>query len=218
MSPKEPCATNDLRTSRCAVTLSRFPSPGHSLTDEAGDTSGNVSRKPQTVIGGEDSPMRNLRPRSRGRRRMKANDRERSRMHNLNSALDALRRTLPALPEDAKLTKIETLRFAHNYIWALTETLRMPDQHGSAQEYLLPVGCDPSSPSSVSSAEWDSAASSPAECGCVTSSAFDPRNSYTFAQQMKCKILSRDPSGVIPVTFYFKSICGEDDLKNTWCF
>nr|XP_057906968.1 neurogenin-3 [Doryrhamphus excisus] len=64
-----------------------------------------------------------------GRRRMKANDRERHRMHNLNSALNTLRNILPALPEDAKLTKIETLRFAHNYIWALTETLRMGEQH-----------------------------------------------------------------------------------------
>uniref|UniRef100_A0A3P9N0N5 BHLH domain-containing protein n=1 Tax=Poecilia reticulata TaxID=8081 RepID=A0A3P9N0N5_POERE len=67
----------------------------------------------------------------RGRRRMKANDRERHRMHNLNSALDALRNILPALPEDAKLTKIETLRFARNYIWALTETLRMADHHAN---------------------------------------------------------------------------------------
>ncbi|NWS37875.1 NGN3 protein, partial [Probosciger aterrimus] len=58
-------------------------------------------------------------------RRMKANDRERNRMHHLNSALDALRSVLPTFPDDAKLTKIETLRFAHNYIWALTQSLRL---------------------------------------------------------------------------------------------
>uniref|UniRef100_A0A8C2T4F1 Neurogenin 3 n=1 Tax=Coturnix japonica TaxID=93934 RepID=A0A8C2T4F1_COTJA len=52
-------------------------------------------------------------------RRMKANDRERNRMHHLNSALDALRSVLPTFPDDAKLTKIETLRFAHNYIWLM---------------------------------------------------------------------------------------------------
>uniref|UniRef100_A0A671TXJ2 Neurogenin 1 n=1 Tax=Sparus aurata TaxID=8175 RepID=A0A671TXJ2_SPAAU len=52
-------------------------------------------------------------------RRMKANDRERHRMHNLNDALDELREVLPAFPDETKLTKIETLRFAHNYIWAL---------------------------------------------------------------------------------------------------
>lgn len=61
-------------------------------------------------------------------RRLKANDRERNRMHSLNDALETLREVLPAFPEDAKLTKIETLRCAYNYIWALSETLNMADQ------------------------------------------------------------------------------------------
>ncbi|XP_007246520.2 neurogenin-1 [Astyanax mexicanus] len=65
-------------------------------------------------------------------RRLKANDRERNRMHNLNGALDALRSVLPALPDDTKLTKIETLRFAHNYIWALSETIRIHDRARTA--------------------------------------------------------------------------------------
>lgn len=58
-------------------------------------------------------------------RRLKANDRERNRMHTLNGALDRLRCVLPTFPDDTKLTKIETLRFAHNYIWALSETLNL---------------------------------------------------------------------------------------------
>nr|QNN94680.1 neurogenin transcription factor [Malacoceros fuliginosus] len=57
-------------------------------------------------------------------RRVKANDRERNRMHSLNDALDGLRVVLPTVPEEAKLTKIETLRMAHNYIWALSQTLK----------------------------------------------------------------------------------------------
>ena len=61
-------------------------------------------------------------------RRMKANDRERNRMHSLNGALDNLREALPTFAEDTKLTKIETLRFAHNYIWALTETIKLFDR------------------------------------------------------------------------------------------
>ncbi len=56
-------------------------------------------------------------------RRMKANDRERNRMHMLNEALEKLRLALPTFPEDTKLTKIETLRFAHNYIFALEQVL-----------------------------------------------------------------------------------------------
>lgn len=65
--------------------------------------------------------------RLRRHRRMKANDRERNRMHSLNEALDGLREVLPKFPDETKLTKIETLRFAHNYIWALTEMLKMVD-------------------------------------------------------------------------------------------
>ncbi|XP_068004443.1 neurogenin-1 [Melanerpes formicivorus] len=61
-------------------------------------------------------------------RRVKANDRERNRMHHLNAALDELRSVLPTFPDDTKLTKIETLRFAYNYIWALSETLRLAEQ------------------------------------------------------------------------------------------
>ncbi|MEE6488495.1 hypothetical protein FKM82_015242 [Ascaphus truei] len=104
-------------------------------------------------------------------RRVKANDRERNRMHNLNSALDSLRGVLPAFPDDAKLTKIETLRFAHNYIWALSETLRMADhsmlnigQQDMRETFQkIPKSCfmmDLTSPSnsscSTSSSEWDS--------------------------------------------------------------
>ncbi|XP_038060603.1 neurogenin-1-like [Patiria miniata] len=70
--------------------------------------------------------------RIRRHRRMKANDRERNRMHMLNHALDGLREVLPKFPDDTKLTKIETLRFAHNYIWALSEMLKMVDTTGEA--------------------------------------------------------------------------------------
>lgn len=60
-------------------------------------------------------------------RRAKANDRERTRMQTLNSALEKLRVVLPAFPDETKLTKIETLRFANNYICALTETVKSID-------------------------------------------------------------------------------------------
>jgi hypothetical protein len=63
-------------------------------------------------------------------RRAKANDRERVRMQTLNQALEKLRTVLPAFPDETKLTKIETLRFANNYIWALKETVRCADQGG----------------------------------------------------------------------------------------
>ncbi|TRY54872.1 hypothetical protein DNTS_010990, partial [Danionella cerebrum] len=108
--------------------------------------------------------------RQRGNRRATANNRERHRMHKLNSALDSLRNVLPTFPDDAKMTKIETLRFAHNYIWALSETLRIADHvrqmscHGRDQER----GAVPSpsldmrfGSSSACAAKWHSASSAP---------------------------------------------------------
>lgn len=57
-------------------------------------------------------------------RRMKANARERNRMHGLNAALDNLRKVVPCYSKTQKLSKIETLRLAKNYIGALSEILR----------------------------------------------------------------------------------------------
>ncbi|KAF0300497.1 Basic helix-loop-helix neural transcription factor TAP [Amphibalanus amphitrite] len=86
--------------------------------------------------GSPDIPRRkrSSKPRTRARsptqlvrlrrlRRAKANDRERNRMHMLNHALEKLRTVLPAFPEETRLTKIETLRFANSYIVALARTL-----------------------------------------------------------------------------------------------
>lgn len=56
-------------------------------------------------------------------RRVKANARERSRMHGLNDALENLRTIMPCHSKTQKLSKIETLRLARNYICALSEAL-----------------------------------------------------------------------------------------------
>ncbi|KAK6494014.1 neurogenin-2-like [Huso huso] len=108
-------------------------------------------------------------------RRQKANNREKNRMHTLNSALDTLRQILPCFPDDAKLTKIETLRVAHNYIWALTETLRLGDSFsGVADCIFMGKGFqDPSlmTPSSGISSD------TPSPWNCSSS----PSSSYTSA-------------------------------------
>lgn len=206
MSPKTRGSPGDLRTSTDAVMLSRFSHTFRSPLNEAGDTPEDSGRKlpPKQKPRCEQSGQR-------GGRRMKANVRERHRMHNLNSALDALRSILPALPEDAKLTKIETLRFAYNYIWALTETLRMAEHRGHAAEHA-PVVSGLRSPASVSSSDWDSA--SPAESAYV----IDTRNSYTSAEEMDCNMFAGDEANTIPITFYFKSLCGDGNLRNTSYF
>lgn len=73
-------------------------------------------------------------------RRLKANDRERNRMHMLNEALDRLRCVLPTFPEDTKLTKIETLRFAHNYIWALSQAINNKNMLDANDSVIVNVG------------------------------------------------------------------------------
>lgn len=57
-------------------------------------------------------------------RRVKANARERNRMHGLNDALDVLRQHVPCYSKNQKLSKIETLRLARNYIGALADILK----------------------------------------------------------------------------------------------
>ncbi len=59
-------------------------------------------------------------------RRVAANARERRRMHGLNHAFDALRSVIPALENDKKLSKYETLQMAQIYINALSDLLQDP--------------------------------------------------------------------------------------------
>ncbi|RWS30917.1 neurogenin-1-like protein [Leptotrombidium deliense] len=110
-----------------------------SIDNSSKENSSNSSKNNTT--GAQKSKTRRCRPRSpnsvqriRRNRRVKANDRERNRMHGLNKALERLRKILPTYSEDTKLTKIETLRFAHNYIWALSETLRLCDDSKEASD------------------------------------------------------------------------------------
>ncbi|XP_041645693.1 neurogenin-3 [Cheilinus undulatus] len=200
MSPKVLCAPRDPRSSMDAVTLSGV-SERSLETTAAEESRVKLTGSPQTVMRGVSSTVKTLKHTAtcekkaqRGKRRMKANDRERHRMHNLNSALDVLRSILPSLPEDAKLTKIETLRLAHNYIWALTQTLRMPEQHRRT-----PVGSYLGSPTSVSSAGWDLSSPEPA---------YVPADFEIFSHEINCRILAREQSCVVPVTYHFRSFCG----------
>ncbi|XP_074603768.1 uncharacterized protein LOC141857207 [Brevipalpus obovatus] len=116
------------------------------------DQTQDIDDKKQTP---KTTKTRRTRPRSptlvtklKRNRRVKANDRERNRMHNLNQALERLRKVLPKGSEE-KLTKIETLRFAHNYIWALSETIKLLDSKSTNSD-----GSD--GPSSLSQETIDS--------------------------------------------------------------
>ena len=56
-------------------------------------------------------------------RRLESNERERMRMHSLNDAFQALREVIPHVRLERKLSKIETLTLAKNYIMALTNVV-----------------------------------------------------------------------------------------------
>ncbi|XP_062903388.1 neurogenin-2-like [Mobula hypostoma] len=139
------------------------PAPACSLSsaeEEIEDTSAAKSDCKRRTRGRGKPRSQKLVQRIKKSRRIKANNRERNRMHNLNGALDALREVLPAFPEDAKLTKIETLRFAHNYIWALTEALRLADPSGDSNTEMpdrqyLDTGLSSPSPG-ASATSWNS--------------------------------------------------------------
>ena len=61
--------------------------------------------------------------RERNVRRIESNERERQRMHSLNDAFEGLREVIPHINMDRKLSKIETLTLAQNYIKALTNVI-----------------------------------------------------------------------------------------------
>ncbi|KAK7601439.1 hypothetical protein V9T40_008880 [Parthenolecanium corni] len=59
----------------------------------------------------------------RNLRRLESNERERMRMHSLNDAFEQLREVIPHVKKERKLSKIETLTLAKNYIMALTNAI-----------------------------------------------------------------------------------------------
>ena len=76
--------------------------------------------------------------------RVAANMRERRRMIHLNDAFECLRTTIPSFPYEKKLSRIQTLRLAIDYISFMTELLHgntdpyacMPQNH-YAREYAI---------------------------------------------------------------------------------
>lgn len=73
--------------------------------------------------------------RERTVRRLESNERERLRMHNINGAFQELRTVIPHVEAQQKLSKIETLNLAKNYIMALTNTIC--DMRGEEPVYGL---------------------------------------------------------------------------------
>ncbi|CAD6197132.1 unnamed protein product [Caenorhabditis auriculariae] len=81
-------------------------------------------------------------------RRDKANARERRRMNSLNDALELLRSMIPSLPDEPKMTKIETLRKAQEYISQLSMLASSSPSSSSSEEatpYFSSLPCSEAS-------------------------------------------------------------------------
>lgn len=99
----------------------------------------DLCRLKGTTSGSEDDSCSRLRAPSskptngvQKQRRVAANARERRRMHGLNHAFDELRSVIPALDNDKKLSKYETLQMAQIYINALADLLQGPISSGDS--------------------------------------------------------------------------------------
>ncbi|KAM9774006.1 class A basic helix-loop-helix protein 15 [Syngnathus typhle] len=101
------------------------------------------SREGKRQGGGGGRRRHSSTTKERSVRRLESNERERQRMHKLNNAFQALREAIPHVKTDKKLSKIETLTLAKNYIKALTSIIL--DMSGAC----LPAGEDPSEASAA---------------------------------------------------------------------
>ncbi|XP_061562575.1 class A basic helix-loop-helix protein 15 [Phycodurus eques] len=99
--------------------------------------------KRQGAGGGRRRRQHGSTTKERSVRRLESNERERQRMHKLNNAFQALREAIPHVKTDKKLSKIETLTLAKNYIKALTSIIL--DMSGAC----LPAGEVPSEASAA---------------------------------------------------------------------
>ncbi|KAH8255442.1 hypothetical protein KR038_003272 [Drosophila bunnanda] len=91
---------------------------GSSLTPNSANSSSsnanaNANRRRKGALNAKE---RNL-------RRLESNERERMRMHSLNDAFQSLREVIPHVEMERRLSKIETLTLAKNYIINLTHII-----------------------------------------------------------------------------------------------
>ncbi|XP_064478729.1 protein dimmed-like isoform X2 [Ornithodoros turicata] len=101
-------------------------SSSSSVCDDTTSTTNNNNVKQPRRTGTPSSGRRRrttLSARERNLRRLESNERERMRMHSLNDAFQALREVIPHVAMERKLSKIETLTLAKNYIMALTNVI-----------------------------------------------------------------------------------------------
>ena len=101
---------------------SKAESPGSPSDSGISSTNDDSERKAKSARR-SSKRRKGLNARERNLRRLESNERERMRMHSLNDAFQELREVIPHVNLGRKLSKIETLTLAKNYIKALTNVI-----------------------------------------------------------------------------------------------
>ncbi|XP_076309179.1 uncharacterized protein LOC143224777 isoform X2 [Tachypleus tridentatus] len=136
-------STDDLRNEEKSRSVTKRPSgsaedpsPNSESTDSSSEVATPTKPKRQRTSASNGRRRRQtLNARERNLRRLESNERERMRMHSLNDAFQALREVIPHVTMERKLSKIETLTLAKNYIMALTNVVC--DMRGESKPYKL---------------------------------------------------------------------------------
>ncbi|XP_005102880.1 protein dimmed [Aplysia californica] len=121
--------------------------PGSPSDSSSSNMDEPSEKKPR---GGKKSTRRRkgVSAKERNLRRLESNERERMRMHSLNDAFQGLREVIPHVNLDRKLSKIETLTLAKNYIKALSNVIC--NMRGETPPYKFE-----DAPPSNDGEEWD---------------------------------------------------------------
>ncbi|TNN42024.1 Transcription factor 23 [Liparis tanakae] len=112
----------------------RGPGGPASLGHRQSTRSSREPRKWVSVCGSRSGSGQSAVQCSRGQHSPENAARERSRVRNLRQAFHSLQAALPSVPPDTKLSKLDVLVLATNYIAHLTETL---DQGATLAEHAL---------------------------------------------------------------------------------
>jgi hypothetical protein len=93
-------------------------------------------KRKSEVINSNDSSSSSGQTHLSGSQRSAANDRERTRMRVLSKAFVRLKTSLPWVPSDTKLSKLDTLKLATSYISYLSNILEEDERNGTCNNSL----------------------------------------------------------------------------------
>ncbi|XP_026521807.1 transcription factor 21 [Notechis scutatus] len=131
--------SGSLKMDRCRSPSAPRQSPAEGSTGERGSPGkgrGAAAGKARKKTPGKKSPPGTAGQEGKQVQRNAANARERARMRVLSKAFSRLKTTLPWVPPDTKLSKLDTLRLASSYIAHLRQILAS-DKYENG--YLHPV-------------------------------------------------------------------------------